>query len=364
MPANLRLTAKEKGSEDGFLVLCQNLPGAAQCPPSTSTPWTKATTDYGLDSVQLSGEVLSNRSRLSVSVPLSCVGTPAPKTVELYLLDADRKPQRSGQQLGEAVPGELRPVEFQLSDLGTGTRQGYVRIVGQDGLAADDTRYFTVAVRPAWHILVVSTRASHSYDRFVTEALAPTLWRKLGQAQFDCDVCDVSELANRSLAKYSAVCLLDPTGLEPATWRKLGDFAAEGRGVAILLGRNAAGAVASFNDAEAQKLLPGELLRQARRRDGDLHLAPRDYEHPILSAFRGLSGEVPWEFFPVFRYWELGEYKSGASLVVGYNDGRPAILERAVGRGRVLTMTTPLSDRASADRGIFCPCRLWIHGRS
>ncbi len=265
-------------------------------------------TDYGLGQVQLSGEVLSSRSKLTLSVPLSCIGPAAPKIVELNLLDADRKLQKSGQQTGEAVPGEMRPIEFQLSDLGPGTHQGFVRIVGQDGLAADDTRYFTVAVRPAWRLLIVTTNTPHSYARFLTEALAPTLWRKLGQARFDCDVCDIGELAKRSLADYSAVCLLDPSQLEPATWKKLADFAAEGRGVAIFLGRNAAPSVESFNDAEAQKLLPGKLLRQARRPDGDLHLAPATTN--IRSSRPSVAAKAPYRgnTFPCFA---IGNSASG-----------------------------------------------------
>ena len=220
------------------------------------------------------------------------------------MLDADRKPQRRDQQTCDATPGELRPVEFRLGGLEPGTHQGFVRIDGQDGLAADDTRYFTVVVKPAWRVLMAAPKPAQSYALFLTEALAPDLFRKRGQARFDCDICDLGELAKRPLADYAAVCLLDPTPLEPATWKKLADFAAEGRGVAIFLGRNAM-PIESFNGPQAQELLPGKLLRQARRPDGDLHLAPRDYQHPILAAFRGQAGAIPWEAFPVFRYWEL-----------------------------------------------------------
>ncbi|MCD4728760.1 MAG: hypothetical protein K8R46_13935, partial [Pirellulales bacterium] len=122
------------------------------------------------------------------------------------------------------------------------------------------------------------------------------------------------------------------------------DYAAEGHGVAIFLGRNAL-PLDSFNQPQAQELLPGKLLRQARRPDGELHLAARDFQHPILAVFRGRSGSVPWEMFPVFRYWELDQPAKGVGVVLPFNDGRPALLERAVGRGRALTMTTPVSDR-------------------
>ena len=263
----------------------------------------------------------------------------------------DGKLQSGGMQSVEAVPGELRPVEFHVAELEPGTHQGLVRIVGQDGLAADDTRYFTVQAKPAWHVLLAAPTAAKpadSYALYLAQALAPAEYRKRGQAQFDCDVCELADLPKRPLAGYAAVFLLDPTPLEPATWQKLTDYAAEGHGVAILLGRNAS-PVDSFNEQEAQLLLPGKLLRQARRPDGDLYLAPRDFQHPILAAFRKQASSIPWDAFPVFRYWELGPLSKGVGIVLPYGDGRPAVLERPVGKGRVLTMTTPVSDRPNRD---------------
>jgi hypothetical protein len=203
-------------------------------------------------------------------------------------------------------------------------------------------------VKPAWHVLVAAPKSSHTNALYFTEALAPAGFRKRGQARFDCDLCDLGELAKRQLSDYAAVCLLDPTPLEPFLWTKLVNFAAEGHGVAIFLGRNAL-PIDSFNEPQAQELLPGKLLRQARRPDYDLHLAPRDYQHPILAAVlaavRGEAGAIPWKDSPVLRYWELDQAPVGANAVLPYSDGRPAILERPVGQGHALTMTTPVSDR-------------------
>jgi hypothetical protein len=304
-------------------------------------------TDYGLGEVRLSDEVLSSRGTLSLTTTLSAMGPAASRNIELCLQDADGKPQRRDQQTCQSAPGELRPLEFHLGGLGLGTHQGFLRIEGQDGLAADDCRYFTVAGKPASRVLVAAPKPARNYATFFPQALAPDLSRKQGQARFDCEVCDLNELAKRPLNGYAAVCVLDPKPLEPATWKKLADFAAEGHGVAIFLGRNAV-PIDSFNDSQAQELLPGKLLWQAKHPDGNLYLAPRDYQHPIMSAFRSLSGAIPWDLFPVFRCWQFEQPaekgKAGANVVLTYNNGEPAIFERTVGRGRVLVMTTPVSD--------------------
>ena len=222
-------------------------------------------TNYALGDVRLSSEVLPQHSTLTIETSVSCLGKAAPRVVELHVNDAQGKPQKRSEQSCEAAPGESRQIEFHLSGLEPGTHQGFVRLVGQDGLAADDKRYFTVVVKPAWRVLVAAPRPPQHYAVFFTQALAPTMARKLGQARFDCETCDLDELAKRPLAGFAAVCLLDPTPLDPLTWQKLANFAAEGHGVAVFLGRNA-DPLDSFNSPQAQELLPGKLLRQSRRR--------------------------------------------------------------------------------------------------
>ena len=130
-------------------------------------------TDYGLGEMRLSSQVLSNHGSLTLESEMTCIGEPATRSVELHLLDADGKPQTSGVQTVEATPGELRPVEFRIAELQPGTHQGFVRIVGQDGLAADDTRYFTVEVKPAWRVLLAAPKPAERYAWFLAEALAP-----------------------------------------------------------------------------------------------------------------------------------------------------------------------------------------------
>ena len=103
--------------------------------------------------------------------------------------DVDRKTRSSatgGSRWRGAVPGsylaeqsatvEIREnssaqVPFQFSEsLPVGTYHGRIEIEGQDGLAIDDQRFFTIRVSPAWKILVVrpegvSPQNLLSYDR-------------------------------------------------------------------------------------------------------------------------------------------------------------------------------------------------------
>jgi len=307
-----------------------------------------------LGELRLSGEVLSNRSPLSLGVEVSRRGTVDQRSVELYLLDSERNPQKRSEQSISLGPGESQEIVFRLGSLEVGTHQGLVRIVGQDGLAADDVRYFTVEVRPAWRVLIAAPEPADRYAVYLGESLAPETFRQRGQARYDCRVVSLEALASQSLEGFAAVFVLDPTPQPPAVWKKLRDYAADGHGVAVFLGRNAM-PIDSFHHPLAQEVLAGKPLRQARAPAGDVALAPTDYQHPILRVFREHAGSVPWDAFPVFRYWQLSEPAEGVGVVLPYSDGRPAILERPVGTGRVLTMTTPISDRPNQDAWNLLP---------
>jgi hypothetical protein len=304
--------------------------------------------NFALGDLHLPRQVLSSRGSLVVQTELSAAGTGGQRTVALDLLATDpatgkRSPQKRSEQVVALEAGQSQEVVFRVGGLTTGTHQGLVRVLGEDGLPADNARYFTFEVKPAWRILIVAPKAAHVYPSFLVQALAPTDYRLSGQARYDCETISPEELAARKLDDYSAVCLLDPRPLEDALWQKLVNYAADGHGVAVFLGRNAQ-PVDSFNTELAQQLLPGALVMRVNRPDFDCHLAPADYRHPILAEFGRISGTVPWDAFPVVTYWQLGELAKGVYPVVSYSDGRPAMLERPVGKGRAVTMTTPISD--------------------
>lgn len=307
-------------------------------------------TNTFLGQPRLSAQVISTSGSLVVYTEVGLI-SPAEATelraVELYLLDDQRQLRRAGVETVELKPGETRQVEFRIGGLPIGAQQGVIRVLGQDGLPADDERYFTILVQKPWSLLLLAPAPADEHAYFVRNALAPDVARLRGQSRFVCDVLDQRRLLEQDLKPYSSVWLLDPAPLDPAAWKNLADFASEGRGVGIFLGRNV-GRVDSFAGTAALDLLPGKPVLQARRPDGDFYFAPRDYEHPVLSVFRPVAGAVPWQAFPIFRFWQFEELAANATVILEGNDGSPLLFERPLGAGRVLTLATPLSDRPDA----------------
>jgi hypothetical protein len=309
--------------------------------------------NFALGDVRLpGGQMLANNVPLRIEVEMTRRGPAEERRVELYLASATTTEEATatraprGSQSARLEDGQVQMLEFRIGGLDTGTHQGWLRMVGEDALAFDDVRYFSVEVKPAWPVLVAAPSPAEEFAYFLTGVLAPDDFRRNDRLRFNPQIVTLDELPKIALDKYAAIFILDPSAMPPESWRMLRDFASGGGGVAVFLGRNAE-PVDSFNAPLAQEVLPGRLTQQARRLGGELFLAPDNYEHPLLSRFRAVAGSVPWEDFPVFRYWQLDELHEGANTIMSYSDGRPALLERPVGKGRVLTMTTPISDTAN-----------------
>ncbi len=313
--------------------------------------------NMALGELRLSAQVLAKNNALHIETALSCDGRGGQRSVELYLTGSDGKRQKRDQRSCSLQPGGSQVVDFTVGALGDGLHQGWVRVVGEDGLSHDDERFFTVEVRDAWRVLVVAQTPAVERALFWTEALAPQAFRASGQARFQCDVIPFAELESHPLDAYAAACLLDPAPLVPAAWSRLAGYVAAGGSVAIFLGE-AAENVQAFNQSEAQQLLPGRLASQVRSPDGNRYLATEYMPHPLLRKFSERREPVPWENFPIYRAWRFEGLPDESAILLRYNDREPALLERRVGGGRVLVMTTPIASPTDSEPWNLLPIGL------
>ncbi|MEX2317382.1 MAG: BatA domain-containing protein [Pirellulales bacterium] len=262
--------------------------------------------------------------------------------VELYAGTKGSAAEKRGQLVLTASADVPAPVEFSLSGLKMGTHQGYLRIMGGDALPCDDIRYFTVDVRPPSDVLLLGEKPTDTV--FLRQALAPTVAGQPLPSKFHCEEGRFSQLGELNLSKYDAVCLADPSSLPAAAWQSLVRFVEAGGGLGVFLGRRAARD--ELNASEPQQLLPAQLRWISRE---PTFLRPVAVEHPALAELRDLVDVAPWSEFPVFQYWELDAGAEDAHVVAPYANGKPGLVERRVGRGRVLMLTTSLSDAAHDD---------------
>ncbi len=299
--------------------------------------------NLSLAPVKLRTSSLRTGEPLNLTVDVQSVGYAEQPLVEIFLEDATGKLVKRGQRIVELNAEGTGQTEFTLGDLPLGTHQGSVQLAASDPLEFDNRRYFTVEVRPAAQVLLlggsVHGDSGASDALFLKEALSPSLLGANAPQRFECTVASFAEAAKLKLSDFEAICLLDPPPLSDDVWNKLADYARQGGGVGIFLGHRAM--PSGFNVEPAQQLLPGTLKLRSRQ---ETWLRPQQLDHPALVGLRNYAEEIPWQIYPVWSYWEFDELAGDAYIVAKYANNRPALLERPLGRGRVMTFTTPFSD--------------------
>ena len=283
----------------------------------------------GLGLPRLSPDVLTGRTPLTITVDCHYTGPEREAQVELALVDSQNRERKRAEQ---DASGESS-VELRIGPLEHGTHQGVVRLSPPDPLAVDNERFFTVEVRPAGKVLVAASRQEDA--TLLAEMLAPTPMRQQGTARFDCTAIAMQDLSEHILTEYAVVCLHDPPRLPASIWRSVASYLQQGGGLALFLA-DSASARGDLQAAVLEGVLPGELKRKARAATY-LTLQPRN--HPALSRFVPLVGNVPWQAFPVAEYWQL-EIGS-ARVIAQFANGDPAMLELPVEPGRAFLWTTP-----------------------
>lgn len=224
-------------------------------------------------------------------------------------------------------PGGAATVEFDPVTLPDRAVRGTVR-AGSDGLPGDNAFHFVLNAGRSLQVLVVEPRT----DAGATGRRdALYLTRALGVSQdYDVSTVVADRLAGTALAGFDVVVV---NGADPGGAARLQDFAAAGGGVVLVLGpRSRARTWAGTG------LLPGT-LRGTRDAEVGTALTALRSEHPVFQGFRSGTGGLTAARF--YRYRELAPHDS-VEVLARFDDGTPALAATAVGRGRVLTLTSPL----------------------
>ena len=311
--------------------------------------------NFAVRDLRLTSEMLSQNGTLELDAEIASEGGNGERTVDVLVEEpSDEAPlivdgqsqippmTRRAREEIRLSDDESQWVRFSVGGLKPGTHHGQIQIASRDGLTVDDTRYFTVKVTPPWPVLVIPSESAT--PEFLTEALAPLEFRASDRARFTCQVAGPQELDTLQLEDFAIVCLLDPAPLPPRLWLQLEEFVQGGGGLAIFLGRSAY-PLDQFNHEAAERVLPALLVRQYQSGPQPFYVALREAaDQPLLREMRPWLDAISWSDFPVYRHWDTQPPLAGAVVVASYNNGKPAILERSLGAGHVLMMTTPISE--------------------
>ncbi|MDE2956702.1 MAG: BatA and WFA domain-containing protein [Bacteroidota bacterium] len=190
---------------------------------------------------------------------------------------------------------------------------------------ADDYHYFTYDVRPRPEVVIVDSTVPQRTAFFLRSAF------ELGEAsQYQV----VVRRAPAQLSGADMVIVADAAALSASDIRTLAGFARRGGSVVL---------ACSSSELPGPSALLGTGLADALISNYDLQsaaaiIADVDDQHPALSLFAG--GPI---LRPRIRQYVRVAADSLAQTIATYDTGDPFLIERALGRGRVLLFTSSLS---------------------
>src|SRR5512143_223705 len=281
-----------------------------------------ASSDVAVSQVTTDRDSTPERDRVTVAARLINTGA-ATTTVAATLSIGGRDAQT--QRVTLPTSG-VQQVAFTPIAVPSGTTKGVVHIT-PDSLAQDDVLNFTIAPDEAVPVLIVEPAAPReNQSLFLSRALA------IGdRPSFRIDVKAVGALTPRDFDGRALVVLDEvtpPTGPVGARLRALIDG---GGGVIVAPG----GSRTETWPVEWRSLLPTVGQVVDRTDDAGGTLSSLDYAHPIFEIFNApRSGDFSTARF--YRYRALTP-QPGMAVLARFDDGSPALVERLVGRGKLLT---------------------------
>jgi hypothetical protein len=201
---------------------------------------------------------------------------------------------------------------------------GEIRIEGEDEIAADNAVFFTTEAggAPAVRIVSAGADASYFFENALTAGNSSGFELHRGSTQ----------LSEADLQGIDVVVFLE-TAIPMA--EQLEEFVRRGGGVIIAGSAGTRSALSALRGAAGQP-----------REQNPAALVSIDGLHPIFEPFRATSaGQFASARFTRFV---RGAPVAEAQVVARFDDGSPALLERRLGRGRILHWTSGFS-RASGD---------------
>ncbi len=231
--------------------------------------------------------------------------------------------------------------------------RGRVRVSEADQISFDNVSHFVILLRKKINVLVVNgepNSISHRDEAFFLErALNPMGSINGTESNINVSVTTREGLETRMLNDYDVVSLANVSRVSPATGKRLLTFVEDGGGLFIAMGDQVD--PTAYNQ-HLEALLPKPLRglkRLANRADPDApvkitRIATMKTSHPIFRVFE-LPGGTSIRDTEVFSYMLLEPSPPGLSdTIMSYKDNAPALLERRVGRGSVIMLTTSVDD--------------------
>lgn len=312
-----------------------------------------APSNVGITSVKPMRETVTSGGNLIVDVAMSRTGNiKSEQTVELFITEADGKMIKKAQQQVTLENDLERTARFEVLNITGRYQQGEVHLVGSDPLTADDVGYFTVQTLPLLKIGIVAENLNEAkYWKKMLDDIAETHITDYATRLIEADL-----LSNTDLSGFDVVCLVNVSTPDIKTWTRLNDFVSAGGGLCVFLGAKSSAADSqnqtvqinpvNYNSAAAGTVMPVQLLASLTH-SSDLPAQTIDFrksQNTFLKRLDDFAALTELGAIDVRQYWKVEPIEDGITVARYTNEAQsPALIERRIGQGRVMVMTTSVT---------------------
>jgi hypothetical protein len=288
----------------------------------------KAQPNWTVESVDAPGQVWGKDAKpVHVGAVVAGYGTPsAQRTVSLVV-----KGKTTATKV-VAVPANGRStVDFPALEVPYGFSRCEIKIDSADGFPADDLRRFAVERSDPQKALLIHNYGDSRSPLYVGAALSAA-----AQSAFTLESINVNEAADRQPSQYAFIVLSDVGTLPSLLENSLANYVRSGGSLFIAAGTSAGG--------RSQIPIFGAHIIEGRdyNRVPDRYMAvgSSDSSYPAVAKAGGWTGVKFYYALDV----DPGVGPSAARVIVRLADQTPLLLEKRIGEGRVVLLTSGLDN--------------------
>src|SRR5580658_5165185 len=289
---------------------------------------TKAQPNWTVESVDAPGQVWGKDVKpIHVQAVIAGYGTPAAQRIVSLVANGKTSAIKK-----VTVPANGRAtVDFPALEVPYGFNRCEVKIDDGDGFAADDLRRFVVERSDPQKALLIHNYGDSRSPLYVGAALSAA-----AQSAFSIESINVNEAADRKPSNYAFIILSDLNSLPSLLENSLTEYVRAGGSLLIAAGTSAGGRSqipifgAHIIETRDYTRVPG----------GYMAVGSSDSSYPAVAKANGWPGV---KFFYALNV-DPGAGPTAARVIVRLSDQTPLLLEKRIGEGRVVLLTSGLDN--------------------
>src|SRR5271165_5202152 len=287
----------------------------------------KAQPNWTVESVDAPGQVWGKDAKpVHVQAVIAGYGTPAAQRAVSLVVNGKTTATKT-----IAVPANGRAtVDFPSLEVPYGFSRCEIKIDSADSLPADDLRRFAVERSDPQKALLIHNYGDTRSPFYIGAALSAA-----AQSAFILESINVNEAADRQPSNYAFIVLSDLNSLPSILEHALTEYVRFGGSLLIAAGTTAGGR--SQIPIFGARIV--ETRDYSRIPDRYMGVGSSDFSYPAVAKADGWRG--------VKFFYALDVDPGDARVIVRLSDQTPLLLEKRIGEGRVLLLSSGLDNLTS-----------------